>query len=239
GGLGSYIRLFNAQGTQLASNDDGMAPGENSVGYDAYLRYTFPTAGTYYLGVSNFNNALYNPTTGNGDTAGGLHATGTYQLMVQALPSDPDDSLSEAAVLGAITSTPITTSASINPDIDVDMVRFTVTANQIIDFDIDTAFNGSGGLGSYIRLFNAQGTEIASNDDGAAPGETVGFDSYLRYTFAFGGTFYLGVSNFTNSSYDPLTGNVDTAGGLYSIGSYQLTVQAIVAPPQRHGRRDQ
>lgn len=33
-----------------------------------------------------------------------------------------------------------------------------------------------------------RGTEIASNNDGAAPGETVGFDSYLRYTFALEGT---------------------------------------------------
>ncbi len=229
GGLASYLRLFDSLGAQLDFNDDGAAPGENSVGFDAYLRYTFATAGTYYLGVSNNNNVAYNAVTGSGDTAGGLNATGTYQLIVQALPVDPDDAISEATSLGAVTTTPITTSASITPDIDVDMYRFTVTTGQIVDFDIDTVLNGPGGLGSYIRLFNSQGTELASNDDAAAPGETLGFDAYLRYTFATAGTYYLGVSNFNNVLYNAINGNGDTAGGFNSVGAYQLIVQEVVS----------
>ena len=231
GGLGSFIRLFNAQGTQLDFNDDGAAPGENSVNFDAYLRYTFATTGTYYLGVSNFNNSTYNAVTGDGDTAGGLHATGTYQLIVQALPVDPDDAISEAIALGAITATANTTSASITPDIDVDMYSFTVAAGQVVSFDIDTTQNGPGGLGSFIRLFNAAGTQLAFNNDAAAPGETVGFDAYLQFTFATSGTYYLGVSNANNTLYSPTNGNGDTAGGFNSIGAYQLIVQAVVSNP--------
>jgi Dockerin type I domain/Bacterial pre-peptidase C-terminal domain len=227
GGLGSYIRLFNSQGTQLDFSDDDAAPGENVVGFDAYLRYTFTTAGTYFLGVSNYNNVTYSATTGNGDTSGGANATGDYQLIIQALPVDPDDAISEATTLGAITFSPITTPASITPDIDVDMYRFTVAAGQVVDFDIDTIQNGPGGLGSYIRLFNSLGAELAFNDDAAAPGETAGFDAYLRYTFATAGTYYLGVSNYNNVLYTPLNGNNDTAGGLHAIGDYQLTLQAI------------
>ena len=228
GGLGSYIRLFNSLGTQLDFNDDGAAPGENTVNFDAYLRYTFATGGTFYLGVSNFNNSNYNPVTGNGDTAGGFYATGTYSLIVRALPVDPDDSLAEANVLGDISTTPSTTSSSIDPDIDVDMYRFNVTAGQVVEFDIDTPLNGPGGLGSYIRLFNAQGTQVAFNNDGAAAGETLGFDSFLRYNFSVAGTYYLGVSNFNNVLYNPSNGNGDTAGGQYSIGDYTLIVQATV-----------
>ncbi len=64
------------------------------------------------------------------------------------------------------------------------MYRFTVTAGQLVDFDIDTTLNGQGGLGSYIRLFDSQGQQLAANNDGAAPGEnTIGFDAYLRYGF--------------------------------------------------------
>ena len=66
--------------------------------------------------------------------------------------------ISEAASLGAVSTTPITVSASISPDTDVNMVGFTVSAGQVVDFDIDTPLNGPGGLGSYLRLFNAQGT---------------------------------------------------------------------------------
>src|SRR5262249_31539702 len=130
GGLGSYLRLFNAQGQQLAANDNANAPGENVVGFDAYLRFAFTTTGTYYIGGSNANNIQYDPTTGNGDTAGGLNATGSYQLTVQVLPVDPDDSLTEATSLGTLSTTVTTVNDSINPDIDVDLYRFIVGANQ-------------------------------------------------------------------------------------------------------------
>lgn len=226
GGLGSYLRIFNSQGQELAFNDDGSAPGEGTPSFDAYLRYSFGAAGTYYVAVSNLNNISYDPTTGNGDAAGGANATGDYQLTVQALPVDTDDAFTEASVLGAITTTANITNGTINPDIDVDMYRFTVTAGQIVDFDIDTALNGSGGLNSFLRIFNAQGVQLATNDNGTATGEaTLGFDAYLQVTFASAGTYYVGVSNFNNTNYDGATGNADSAGGLHSIGDYQLIVQ--------------
>ncbi|MCU0959964.1 MAG: PPC domain-containing protein, partial [Pirellulaceae bacterium] len=231
GGLGSYLRLFNSQGQQLASNNDGMAPGENLLGFDAYLRYTFSSRGTYYLGVSNATNRTYSASTGDGDTAGGLYAVGSYQLTVQTAPSipvDPDDEISEATSLGSVSTTPKSMTASITPNVDVDMYRFSVTANQVVDFDIDTVINGRGGLGSYLRLFNAQGTELAANDNGLAPGEdAVGFDAYLRYTFGSSGTYYLGVSNVNNTTYNATTGNGDVAGGEHSTGEYTLTVLAL------------
>lgn len=232
GGLGSYVRLFNAQGEELAENDDALAPGESELGFDAYLRHTFATAGTYYLGVSNANNATYNATSGTGDVSGGQHTTGEYTLTVLALPVDADDTISEATSLGSITSSPDVVSDALETDIDVDMYRFTVGSGQVVDFDIDTAENGSEGLGSYIRLFNSQGQQLAFNNDGAAPGElVVGFDAYLRHTFASSGTYYLGVSNVNNITYNASTGAGDTAGGLYSIGSYTLTVRTAPQNP--------
>ena len=108
------------------------------------------------------------------------------------------------------------------------MYRFTVTAGQVVDFDIDTVLNGTGGLGSYIRLFDSSGTQLDANDDGAAPGENnVRFDAYLRYTFATAGTYYLGVSNNNNVSYNAVSGDGDTSGGQNATGSYRLTLQAL------------
>ena len=36
-GLNSYLRLFNSQGEELGFNNNGMAPGENLLGSDAFL----------------------------------------------------------------------------------------------------------------------------------------------------------------------------------------------------------
>lgn len=229
GGLGSYIRLFNSAGTEIASNNDGLAPGDLTAGFDSYLRYTFNVGGTYYLGVTNYNNISYNPVDGSGINSGGSFTTGSYQLSILSLPSDLDNTFATATILGAVSTTVSSTNSAINPDYDVDLYRFTVTAGQIVDFDIDTTLNGPGGLGSYIRLFNSSGTELAANDDGVGPGETrLGYDSYMRYTFTSGGTYYLGVSNLNNNTYNPLNATGLQAGGFDSIGSYQLNINSLL-----------
>ncbi len=231
-GLGSYLRLFNAQGQQLAANNDAAAPGESVIGFDAYLRYTFTSGGTYYVGVSNVNNTTYNPSNGNGTVTTGTNATGDYQLNIQLVPTDPDDTFTEAKLVGAVTTTGAIYNDSISSDIDVDMYRFTVTAGQYVDFDVDTPLNGPNGLGSYLRLFNAQGQQLNFNDDGIAPGETMlGFDAYLRKLFLTAGTYYLGVSNFNNTNYDPEAGTGDVSGNLYTVGSYTLTIRALALDP--------
>jgi len=105
------------------------------------------------------------------------------------------------------------------------MVSFSVIAGQVVDFDIDTALNGPGGLASFLRLFNAQGQQLAIGNAAVAPDESVlGYDAYLRHSFATAGTYFLSVSNDSNIQYDPLTGNGDTAGGQNATGSYRLLV---------------
>ena len=207
----TYIRLFSASGTELARNDDGAAPGE-SGGLDSYLEYTFSQGGRYYLAVSGYGNSGYSPLTGAGDANG---STGNYTLVVtNVTPSDPDDQISEAVQLGSV-STSRTATGSISPATDVDMYAVDVTAGQRIGFDADSNFD------TYIRLFNASGTELARNDDGAAPGESRGLDSYLEYTFNQSGRYYLAVSGYGNSGYSPLTGAGDANG---STGNYTLVV---------------
>ncbi len=214
--LNSNIRIFDSTGRQIASNDNAAGPGE-SLGTEAYLSFTFTSAGTYFAGISNTGNRNYNAVTGLGDSASTTNATGEYTLTISG--SDGDDQISEATNLGAVSSLQ-RRDASIEGARDVDMYRFTVTAGQFVAFDIDTA-NGST-LDSYLTLFNSSGTALATNDDGTATNESANDDSYLTYTFSQAGTYYIAVSSAANTSFSPTDGTGDSAG---STGNYTLTAQ--------------
>ncbi len=236
GGLDSYLRLFNAAGQRLNQDsagrqdwsDNAAAPGDDRLGVDSYLRYRFSAVGTYYIGVSNNANRTYNPSTGTGDVSGGT--TGRYELLLRRLTADRDDQIAEAKDLGTLrTDLWKSESADIDSDLDVDMYKFTVRAEALrVYFDVDTARNGPGGLGGYMRIFNAQGSQLAFNNDAAAPGDIrVGFDPFLRFTFPSAGTYYVGISNVGNQNYDAITGGNDTPNWQHALGEYRLRVRAL------------
>jgi pimeloyl-ACP methyl ester carboxylesterase len=77
--LNSYLRVFDSAGHELAANDNGAAPNESSSS-ESYVQFTFPTGGTYYVGVSGSGNAAYNAVSGSGDAAGAVGANGAYTL---------------------------------------------------------------------------------------------------------------------------------------------------------------
>lgn len=79
GTLDGELRVFNAAGQPLAANDNGSAPNEGATN-DSYVQYTFPAAGTFYVGVSGSGNAAYDPTTGGGDAAGSVGGNGAFTL---------------------------------------------------------------------------------------------------------------------------------------------------------------
>ncbi len=70
--LDPMLRLFDAGGTALAINDD-------ADGLDSYLRYDLPSAGTYYVGVTGWDNSTYDATTPNSGAGG---STGDYDLTL-------------------------------------------------------------------------------------------------------------------------------------------------------------
>ncbi|MEM7061673.1 MAG: pre-peptidase C-terminal domain-containing protein [Cyanobacteria bacterium P01_B01_bin.77] len=58
----TLLRVFDADGNALAQSDDDFAPEElfnPDVGVDSYIEFTAETAGTYYIGVSNFANGVF------------------------------------------------------------------------------------------------------------------------------------------------------------------------------------
>ena len=212
--LDSYLRVFNSSGSQIKSNNDANAPGESATTpRESYISYTFSTAGTYYVGVSGNPNTGYSATTGGGDASG---STGGYVLRLTAVATttgDTDDQTTEARSISVGSSA----SDSVANSTDVDLFKFTARAGQRIGFDVDPASGST--LDSFLRVFNSAGSRITSNDNRAAPGETLARSSYLEYTFTTAGTYYVGVSGAPNSSYNAVTGANDVAG---STGGYRL-----------------
>ncbi|MEM9218707.1 MAG: PPC domain-containing protein [Cyanobacteria bacterium P01_F01_bin.150] len=132
---------------------------------------------------------------------------------------------------------------------DVDIYSFDLEAGQTISLDIDTegVFPTQDGVGpdlagspvppeletvlqtpdTELRVFDADGNELAANTDGAAPDEEFSRDPYLEFTAEETGTYYVGVSQLGNRNYDP---NVERSGsgwvfpeaGVF-FGPYELT----------------
>ncbi len=103
---------------------------------------------------------------------------------------------------------------------DVDMFKVTVLAGQRVQFDVDR--QSTSGLDSYLRLFNSSGAQLAASDNTAAPGETLGNDSYVEYTFGTSGTYYFAVSGKANKSYNAVDGSGDVTG---STGGYNIALR--------------
>ncbi|MGD1930560.1 MAG: pre-peptidase C-terminal domain-containing protein [Leptolyngbyaceae cyanobacterium] len=159
---------------------------------------------------------------------------------------ESNDVLSEANVLGLSAENPtVSISGALPPDApgseDVDLYSVTLAAGQTLTIDIDgeeaipadevTEFPATQEVpqrGDHeLRLFDAAGSELAANNDGAAPGEEFSRDPYLEFTADSAGTYYIGVSQLGNRNYDP---NVEGSGSGWIFpevgvlfGGYELT----------------
>ncbi len=202
----TYLRLFNASGGQLAFNNDAGKTGYSS------LAYTFTAGGTYYIGVSGYPNSDYNPKTGGGVVAGG---TGDYRLVLNL---DHGDALATALGTGLTTASPRSFTEDLGDGAwgnkDVDIYKFTASAGDTLT--AATALpTGGKAMDTYLRLFDASGVQLAANDN------ATGKYSRIDYTFAAAGTYYIGVSGYANSTYDP---KASGSGKVGSTGDYSLTL---------------
>ncbi len=102
-----------------------------------------------------------------------------------------------------------------NADEDVDLVRIELDRGARLTVQVDAASIGST-LNSYLRLFDAEGNELARNDD--RPGST---DSLITFTAPRTGTYYIGVSGSGNIAYKPAVSGTAVGG---STGNYDLII---------------
>ncbi len=139
--LDPMLSVYDAQGNQLAFNDDANGS------LNSALRYVPTQSGTVFVEARAFNS----------------EATGRYRLGVssEALPSD--DVGNDASTNGRVSAGRAVT-GNIEYEGDFDWYRFSArTGNRYI---VSLAGAGEGGLGDpVLRVVDSEGNELAANDD--------------------------------------------------------------------------
>ena len=95
-------------------------------------------------------------------------------------------------------------------DNDVDFYSFRVTSLGTVSIEVTT--DNSDDFDSYLRLFDAAGNELAANDSDSSTLPRLDLNLEL-------GTYYVGVSGYNNTNYDP---NLASSGIAGSTGDYAL-----------------
>jgi Subtilase family/Bacterial pre-peptidase C-terminal domain len=159
----TYLRLFDGDGNELAANNDSETESSPFSVIETFLE-----PGTYYAGVSGYNNSDYNPNVADSGVTG---ATGNYSIQFSLDNLDPNGLISGAreVSLGSDRE-PLVFPSSIGSDYgkplnvsDVDLYQITVPDNGILLIDIDTPYEDEY-VDSYLRLFNEQGEELVFTD---------------------------------------------------------------------------
>jgi subtilisin-like proprotein convertase family protein len=142
--------------------------------------------------------------------------SGTYEINdTTALATPVDFSAS-----GQARFTGVTIGDGIYAGLDVDIFKLNLARGGQITAEITAKRRATGSnLDSYLRLFDANGNQIAAND------QFYGQDSFIDYYVSTGGTYYIAVSGYGNSTYDPAAA---ASGNPQSTGLYDLTVTATL-----------
>jgi hypothetical protein len=127
---------------------------------------------------------------------------------------------------------------------DIDLYKMDLKAGDTVKIDVDSVEYFIDGietpqrLDSELRVFNAEGVELATNNNGAAPDElfVANRDPYLEFTAIEEGTYYVGVAQLLNRIYNPLTAENSSGWVLpefgINIGEYTLNIDLDSALPE-------
>ena len=149
--LDSRLRLFDAAGNEIAGSDDDAAPGED-FSLDSFLNFTADASGLYYVGVSSFGNAVYDPNIDTADSLEVEDTTGSYKLILEIASADE-------AIIPAI------------PE-DFDIISGTDAAETLSGNANSTFIDGSNGDDVITGASNDDyfigggGSDILSGNDG-------------------------------------------------------------------------
>ncbi|MEM9506529.1 MAG: DVUA0089 family protein [Cyanobacteria bacterium P01_E01_bin.35] len=230
--LDSFLRLFDAAGNELGFDDDDD---ENNLkaesGTDSILNFVADTSGAYFIGVSSDGNSNYDVVAGSNNFTPNTGSTkGKYSLALDistvVAVLDPDDTIAEAmdVLSGAKVQSPQVIADTIDSVSDVDIYQIQLNQDSRVRLDLDAAELGTG-LDSFLQVLDAEGNQLAFNDDDSAPNENSSLDSYLEFTAPETGKYFIGVSSSGNFNYDPLNGsNNFSSNAASTIGDYELAI---------------
>jgi subtilisin-like proprotein convertase family protein len=169
--LDSVLRLFDASGAEIARNDQ-------TSGNDSFIDFFVPTGGFYYIGVSGFGNANYNPALGG---SGASQSLGVYDLRVtiQLSRDDARSYNSTANGLPGQPSLPVPIPFTAPPN-GVDTSGVTTSSIVVTDtreiLDVNVRFNLQHDFDGDLRisLISPQGTEVIMVDRRGGAGDNFG-----------------------------------------------------------------
>ncbi len=230
----SYLRVFDADGNELSSNDDSFAQLEAS-NLDSYLGFIANATGQYYVGVSDTINRDYNPIEVEdlNLVEDDNFVPGNYDLSLNIVPvesdADPDNTVAEAIALSIDDETQTAVvKKKIATKSDVDLYEIELGEAKGIKLNINARRNNSD-LDSYLRVFDADGKEVAFNDN-SEDFDNITLDSILAFAPETSGKYYIGVSSAGNFDYDAVNGNTNldfSPSTGFSKGNYQLQLEIV------------
>ena len=103
-----------------------------------------------------------------------------------------------------------TIAGDLSPGGDTDWFRISMRTGQLYKIALNASSEGEGALDPLVRIVDAHGTEVARNDDGRE-----GLNSYLEFTPARSGDFFIEARGFADEA----------------TGGYSLNVEAVRLPP--------
>jgi Ca2+-binding RTX toxin-like protein len=227
GGGDTYLRIFDQFGTEVWHNDQGDFASDDTVDVaNPYGRFAPNHDGPYWVALSAFYLRSYDPVveTGRFVPVGPL----TFPAGTLTVRDLGENDFQGPATIGAIAAEEdadltdrlsddgplrVEFSGSLGTTTDVDLVRFDLARGDLIAVEV-TGGTTAVQIGTYLRLFDSAGTQIAFNDDWGRLS-----DPEMLFTATGDGTYYLGVSGDGNTAYDVVNGG-GTQPGL--LGEYAV-----------------
>ncbi len=212
GTFDTNLRVLAEDGSVIAENDNNQ---DETLGTDSLVDFTAPETGTVYVEVTEVSGAQGAPDTNS--------PFNLYDMDAAPFIGEEEEPNGSASVDGTTIENVDLTGAQEVPfgsaldaelDVasDVDIFTFEVPEGATIVADVETL--SSGAPDTLLALYDAEGQQVAFNDD------FTGRESRITYTSEEGGTYYAAVTPW--DAVDP-----DNA----TTGEYGFTVTSFLNPP--------